>query len=146
MLEESRLASELRDMLALAEALAANERMTDPDGVRRAVARKYLLALGADQWISERVPTWWQISYVGLERRAIRNGAYADLLRTALTPIPAGSPFKAGRLARHAPRLVGVAGRVARTAYRVALTAIIAARSPTARRDVDAVLVPDRER
>jgi hypothetical protein len=133
----------MREMLRLAEAYARGERAPESNSVRRAVARKYLLVLGEERRRSARIPAWWQLSSIGFERTSIRSSLYADLLRTAFTAIPPGSTFEVRGLARHAPRLMRVAGWAARAAYRTSLAALVAVSGPAVRRGIDAVLRPE---
>jgi hypothetical protein len=142
-LDGLRFGPEMREMLGLAEAFARGDHAMDSDSMRRAVARKYLLVLGAEPWRSSRIPAWWQLSSIGFERSAIRSSLYADLLRSAFTAIPPDSRFRARGLARHAPRVVRAAGWSARAAYRTGLTVLVAASGPAVRRGIDAVLRPE---
>ena len=140
LLDGARFEVEMREMLALSEAFAAGERALDGESVRRAVARKYLLALGDDGRLAARIPGWWKISSIGLERPILRRALYGDLLRTAFTRIPPGSTFEAKGLARRTPGVARAAGWIARATYRTALTVFVIASGRFVRRGIQAVL------
>ena len=124
----ARFATQLGEMLALATSFARGERVEDPPAIQRAVARKYLLALGDDAQLTARVAEWWRISYIALDPPRLRASLYGDLLRSAFARVPRGSRFGAA------------GGWVVRSTYRTALTAVAVAQGPAVRRDVYAVL------
>jgi len=141
---DPRYAIELRDMLDQVLAIGRGERPTDSPSIRLAVARKYLVVLGDDRRLSARVPGWWDLSHVALERGSLRRTRYAQMARAGLGPIPPGSTFRAGALAARAPRLANAAMRVIRAGYWVAVTALSIALGPRLRRRVNAAIEPIR--
>jgi hypothetical protein len=130
-----RYAHELHDMLSQAHALASGKELRDTDATARFVAWKYAAYTNRRGVLGPLVPGWTGISYLPLERPAVRRFALEAQLRYAFAAVPLDSPFRAaarrdparGGAARLAGAVGSAAARVVRTAYRTSLIALLTA-------------------
>ena len=105
-------------MLSQARALASGERPDDNEATVRFVAWKYATAVGGRGVLGPLAAAWRGISYLPLERPAVRRFALASQLRYAFAAVPPDSPFNASAR-RHPARgesaslFVAVAGAAA---------------------------------